>query len=257
MKRKLRFLNMDKAQIARREARQKKQDQRKQAKAKTKRSATEKSKTKAKAKAKTKAKHLKSSRSATEHPKSRSAAEHPAWSRRARPCCGLRCDKCKCKPPPGLHRRPLNALAARYLTTPLNTVGDTTDVSKFQHLMKEHCESLPIWVVLMYSFVHVMFNQEELLKEMLDKKAFLCKPPWVDWTVLKAIIRMLRPPKAWFIGKKPPKVTQKCFCAPPGPLPGPLNSLFLSRCFAERPGDRGGQVPPKGAPVPRRPLFLG
>ena len=37
--------------------------------------------------------------------------------------------------------------------------------------MQGRCESLPIWVVLLYAFVHVVFNQEELLKAMLDKKS--------------------------------------------------------------------------------------
>lgn len=62
-------------------------------------------------------------------------------------------------------------------------------MSIFQRLMQQRCESLPIWVVLSYSFVHVMFNQEHLLKAMVDEKAFLFKPPWVNWTRLTAIIR--------------------------------------------------------------------
>ena len=48
---------------------------------------------------------------------------------------------------------------------------------------------MPIWVVLFYAFVHTVFNQEELLKAMLDEKAFLFKPPWVDWTILKRIVK--------------------------------------------------------------------
>ena len=186
---------MEPEQVARRAARQKKQKQRKKAKAKTKRSQTSRGSAAEHARtpghpSRSAAKYSTSSRSVAEHRKSsRSAAEHPGQPRRPRPCCGLRCDKCTCKPPPGLHQRPLNALAKRYLTTPLSTVGDTTDVSKFRRLMKERCQSLPIWVVLLYTFVHVVFNQEELLKAMLDKKAFLFKPPWVNWTRLKAIIR--------------------------------------------------------------------
>jgi len=101
--------------------------------------------------------------------------------------------------------------------------------------MKEHCESLPIWVVLMYSFVHVMFNQEELLKEMLDKKAFLCKPPWVDWTVLKAIIRMLRPPKAIIRMLRPPKGAP----VPRSPLPHFFDILW--RVWGEG-GREGGKI---------------
>ena len=65
----------------------------------------------------------------------------------------------------------------RYLTTPLNTVEDTTDVSKFRSLMQERCQPLPIWVVLLYAFVHVVLNQEELLKAMANEKAFLFNPP--------------------------------------------------------------------------------
>ena len=162
MKRKLRFLNMEPEQVARRAQREKKQTQRKNAKAKRTQSHN-------------------SSRSATNP---RSSARH-----RMRPCCGHFVTACTCKPPAGLQKPPLDALAARYRTTPLKTVRDTTDVSIFQRLMQQRCESLPIWVVLLYSFVHVMFNQEQVLKAMVDEKAFLFKPPWVNWTRLKAIIR--------------------------------------------------------------------
>ena len=41
----------------------------------------------------------------------------------------------------------------------------------------------------MYAYVHVMFNQEDLLKKCVDKKAFLFKSPWIDWTTLTNIIR--------------------------------------------------------------------
>ena len=43
-------------------------------------------------------------------------------------------------------------------------------------------------MVLLYAYVHVVFNQEELDKAMLDKKAFLLQPPLVDWTRLKNVI---------------------------------------------------------------------
>ena len=46
-----------------------------------------------------------------------------------------------------------------------------------------------LWVVLFYAYVHTMFNQGKLLKEMLDKKALLFRPPWVDWTKLANVIR--------------------------------------------------------------------
>ena len=61
-------------------------------------------------------------------------------------------------------------------------------MSKFKSLMQKRCQSLPIWVVLAYAFVHVMFNQEKLLKSMIDEKAFLFKPPWINWTTLRDII---------------------------------------------------------------------
>ena len=61
--------------------------------------------------------------------------------------------------------------------------------------MEKRCQSLPIWVVLLYAFVHTVFNQEELLKAMLDEKALLFKPPWVDWTILKRIIKKAKQKK--------------------------------------------------------------
>ena len=118
-----------------------------------------------------------------------SAAEQQAKRRRARPCCGLIGAKCTCKPPPGLQKQPLNALAKRYLATPLCTVEDTTDVSKFRSLMQKRCESVPLWVLLFYAYVHTMFNQGKLLKAMLDKKALLFRPQSVDWTKLANFIR--------------------------------------------------------------------
>ena len=117
-----------------------------------------------------------------------SVTEHSARQRKLRPCCGLRYDKCTCKPPSGLLQRPLNQLAVHYKSTPLSTVDDTTDVNKFRELMHERCRSLPLWVVLLYAYVHVVFNQESLLKAMLREKVFLFKSPWVDWAALVQVI---------------------------------------------------------------------
>ena len=161
MKRKARHLNMAPEQAASRVARLKKQKQRRTANATTKRSQLFRRRT----------------------------TEHRVRRRRLRPCCELRVDNCTCKPRPGLRNQSLNALAKRYLATPLSMVEDTTDVSKLRSLMRDRCDSLPIWVILLYAFVHAMFNQEELLKAMLDKNAFLCKPQWVDWARLGYISR--------------------------------------------------------------------
>lgn len=114
MKRTLRLLNMEPEQVARRAARQKKQNQRKTATAKTKRSQTSR---------RSAAEHARGTgpcpRSAAKSPTSpRSVAAHRARHRRLRPCCGLRGDACTCKPPPGLHKQPLNALAKRYGANP-------------------------------------------------------------------------------------------------------------------------------------------
>ncbi len=170
MKRKLRFLNMETKQINRRNARQRKQQERQRTN-------------------KTPFAML-SCRGVTEHGEDNTPRSHR--TRRHRPCCGLRSDVCTCTPPPGLHQRPLRALARRYLTTPLKMTSDTTDVSKFQLYMRDRCKFLPIWVVLLYSYVHVIFNQGELLKTMIDKKALLFKQPWVDWTTLRKVIREAR-----------------------------------------------------------------
>ena len=149
MKGKLRLLDMEPKQVARRAGRVKKQKYRKAARAQP-----------------------------TQSQRCRpSAAEQQAKRRRARPCCGLIGAKCTCKPHPGLHKQPLHALAKRHLATPLCTVEDTTDVSKFRSLMQKCCESVPLWVLLFYAYVHTMFNQEKLLKAMVDNKALLFKPP--------------------------------------------------------------------------------
>ena len=129
MKRKLRFLNMEPEQVNRRAARQRKQEQRIRAN--------------------------KSRRGAAEHA---NATPQSHRTRKLRPCCGLRCDSCTCTPPPGLRRRPLQALAQRYLNTPLKSTADTTDVSEFQRHMRDRCQPLPMWVVLLYCYVHVVFS---------------------------------------------------------------------------------------------------
>ena len=114
--------------------------------------------------------------------------EHSERQRKLRPCCGLRSDDCQCKPPAGLLKRPLNLLAKHYATTPLSTVDDTTDVVYFRKHMRKLCQSLPLWVQLSYSYVHVMFNQEQLLRSMPQEKVFLFKSPWMDWVKLATVI---------------------------------------------------------------------
>ena len=62
-------------------------------------------------------------------------------------------------------------------------------MSKFQLHMRDRCQFLPIWVLLLYSYVHAVFNQDELLAHMIDKKALLFEEPWVDWKKLLNVIR--------------------------------------------------------------------
>ena len=118
-----------------------------------------------------------------------SALEHRTQSFPRRPCCGLPRTKCRCLPPSGLCKRPLNALAKRFLNTPLKTVADTTDVMAFQTLMRSRCQSLPLSGVLTYCFVHVVFNQAYLLTDMVNGEVFLQKAPWVNWKRLQVVIR--------------------------------------------------------------------
>ena len=58
----------------------------------------------------------------------------------------------------------------------------------FRKHMRELCQSLPLWVQLSYAYVHVMFNQEHLLRAMLQEKVFLFKSPWMDWVKLATVI---------------------------------------------------------------------
>ena len=126
------------------------------------------------------------------HP--RTATKHPTAtrSRKDRPCCGRRYDKCTCKAPPGMCMKPLNALAKRFLTTSLSTVQDTTDVSAWQTLMRDRCETLPTKVILGYGYIHVVFNQPHLLKAMVKEKAFTFRSPWVNWKQLQKIVSRAR-----------------------------------------------------------------
>ena len=83
--------------------------------------------------------------------------------------------------------KPLKHLAKRFLTTSLNTVQDTTDVSVWQTLMRDRCKTLPTKVILGYAYIHVVFNQQHLLKAMVKEKALTFRSPWVDWEKLNKI----------------------------------------------------------------------
>ena len=107
---------------------------------------------------------------------------------RNRPCCGRRYDLCQCKPPEGLNKERLDALAKRFLETPLSTVGDTTDVSAWKDLMQDRSTFLPTSVLLGYAYVHVVFNQTHLLRAILEENAFTFESPWVDWIKLRTIV---------------------------------------------------------------------
>ena len=92
--------------------------------------------------------------------------------RKARPCCGLNSNNCRCKPPPGMRKSYLNDLCRRYSKTALASFQDTTDVSSFQRLMAEHCGQLPLGVLLAYAHTHVVFNQDHLLQSFIQQKAY-------------------------------------------------------------------------------------
>jgi len=87
-----------------------------------------------------------------------------------------------------MRMKPLSALAKRCLTTSLNTVQDTTDVSAWQTLMRDRCKTLPTKVILGYGYIHVVFNQPHLLKAMVKEKAFTFRSPWVNWKKLQKIV---------------------------------------------------------------------
>ena len=108
--------------------------------------------------------------------------------RKARPCCGLNSNNCICKPPPGMRKSHLDALARRFAKTALSSIQDTTDVSTFQTLMAERCKMLPLRALLAYAHTHVVFNQDHLLLSFIEQKAFLFKPPWFDWQLLQSIV---------------------------------------------------------------------
>ena len=87
-----------------------------------------------------------------------------------------------------MKKKPLAALAKRFLSTPLTTVQDTTDVSASQELLQERCKNLPTSVILGYGYIHTMFNQRHLLEAMVKEKAFLFRKPWVDWKRLHEVV---------------------------------------------------------------------
>ena len=121
-------------------------------------------------------------------PPSKAATRKPTV-RKARPCCGLHSQNCKCKPPPGMKKTHLNALSRRFAKTALSSVQDTTDVSSFQALMAKRCNTLPLRILLAYAHTHVVFNQDHLLRSFIEQKAFLFKPPWFDWQLLQSIVK--------------------------------------------------------------------
>ena len=89
-----------------------------------------------------------------------------------------------------MNKKPLSliSLAKRFMETDLCAVSDTTDVGPWQEIMQDRCETLPTRVILGYSHIHMTFNQEQLLKQFVEHKAFLFKKPWVDWERLAQIV---------------------------------------------------------------------
>ena len=177
MKCKFRFLNMEPEQVEKRRSRQGMQKLRqKRCKDKTKQEKKRKY-------------CVTEHRNNKPHANKRSitATQH-APARKSRPCCGLRYDKCRCKVLPGLKKKPLQELAKRFLASPLNTAGDTTDVSVFKELMQDRCKTLSTRVILCYSHIHIVFNQRHLLEAMINKNVFLSKKPWVDWDRFHGVI---------------------------------------------------------------------
>ena len=176
MKKPCRFLNMAPTQVVRRKERQRKQKWRALQKKHKRQSAVQ---------------HAKKGKKVLQSIKKKkaSASEHSTPQRKLRPCCGLRHDKCTCKAPPGMQRKCLSELAKRYVSTPLNTTADTTDVSVFQELMEDRCKKLSIAVILTYAFIHVVFNQRHILEAMIENKVLVNKKPWVHWDRLAKVIR--------------------------------------------------------------------
>ena len=115
-------------------------------------------------------------------------ARQRAGLRQHRPCCGRHSQNCTCKAPKGMNKKPLTALIKRFTETDLCTVADTTDVGPWQEIMQDRCKNLPMRAILGYSQIHVTFNQEHLLKQFVEDKAFLFKKPWVDWERLAQIV---------------------------------------------------------------------
>ena len=54
--------------------------------------------------------------------------------------------------------------------------------------MQHAAEQLPLRVLLAYAHTHVVFNQEPILKAIIEPKAFLCRAPWFDWQLLQSIV---------------------------------------------------------------------
>ena len=87
-----------------------------------------------------------------------------------------------------MERKEVTSLAERFAETALCSVKDTTDVSAWQALMQHAAEQLPLRVLLAYAHTHVVFNQEPILKAIIERKAFLCRAPWFDWQLLQSIV---------------------------------------------------------------------
>ena len=47
-------------------------------------------------------------------------------------------------------------------------------------------------VVLLYAFVHTMFNQADILEAFIQHKALLFKSPWVDWESMHTVVASAR-----------------------------------------------------------------
>jgi len=54
--------------------------------------------------------------------------------------------------------------------------------------MGDRCAKLSTRAILGYSMIHVVFNQEHILVELIRRKAFIFKPPWVDWKRVELVV---------------------------------------------------------------------
>ena len=93
-----------------------------------------------------------------------------------KPCCGK--IACACKPPVGRKEQEFKRLVAHSKQSTLVSFSDTTDVEVFERLSRNLVAKVPLSVLFGLSFLHALFNQEQVWESFMRDRVVSYKQPF-------------------------------------------------------------------------------